>query len=142
MTAQAKPSDEETKTTKKEKSELSKNDSLKQPVEPAGAGKQTEPPTGAGETSKQKNEPSDSSTPSLYLKVYSPYRVYYEGRVSSVSAENATGPFDILPKHHNFITLLLPCDMIVRAENECHRIRIQGGMMHIKYDEVIVFLDV
>lgn len=80
---------------------------------------------------------------SMRVKVYSPYKDYYDGQAFSISAENATGPFDILPKHHNFISLLLPCDVTVRTVSKGdRRIRISGGLMHVKADSVIVFLDV
>lgn len=78
----------------------------------------------------------------LYVKIYSPYRVYYEGRARSLSAESETGPFDILPKHHNFITLLLACDVVIRTDNETQTLRIQGGMLHVKANEITLFLDV
>ena len=38
----------------------------------------------------------------MAIKVYAPFKVYYEGQAESLTAENETGPFDILPKHHNF----------------------------------------
>lgn len=80
---------------------------------------------------------------SMQVKVYSPFNDYYEGSAFSLSAENATGPFDILPKHHNFISLLSACEVIVRTVNKGEqRIRISGGLMHVKADRVIVFLDV
>jgi len=78
----------------------------------------------------------------MHLKVYSPYKVYFDGDAESVSAESATGPFDILPRHHNFITLLEPCDVIVRTARGDQTIRIAGGMMHVKADDVVVFLDI
>ncbi len=80
---------------------------------------------------------------SMDVKVYSPFRDYYDGRAFSVSAENDTGPFDILPKHHNFISLLRPCDLIIRTIREGdQKIIISGGIMHVKADQVIIFLDV
>lgn len=80
---------------------------------------------------------------SMQIKVHSPFRVYYSGPAFSISAENATGPFDILPKHHNFIALLSPCNLIIRTVTQGNqKIRIAGGIMHVKADEVIVFLDV
>lgn len=78
----------------------------------------------------------------VYAKVYAPYKVYFEGEAYSISAASHTGPFDILPRHHNFITLLVPCDVIVRTPTHEEKIRIQGGIMHVKADKVIVFLDV
>jgi F0F1-type ATP synthase epsilon subunit len=83
-----------------------------------------------------------AAKPYLSVKIYSPFRVYFEGQAKSVSAESSTGPFDILPHHHNFITLLLPCNVIVRTDRGDQTIRIQGGMMHVKSDEITVFLDV
>jgi hypothetical protein len=80
---------------------------------------------------------------SMEVKIYSPFHDYYEGSTFSLSAENATGPFDILPTHHNFISLLTPCDVVLRTvEQGEQRIRISGGIMHVKADKVTVFLDV
>ena len=88
----------------------------------------------------KKSGTKDTST--MHLKIYSPYKVYFDGEALSISAESATGPFDILPKHHNFITLLEPCDAVVRTGRGDQTIRISGGMMHVKADDVVVFLDV
>ena len=77
------------------------------------------------------------------VKVSSPYVTYYEDAAFSISAENPSGPFDILPGHHNFISLLTPCTMIVRGSGTPEKkIQISGGIMHVKADKVIVFLDV
>lgn len=80
---------------------------------------------------------------SMHVKVYSPFKDYYDGMAFSLSAVNATGPFDILPRHHNFISLLTPCEMILRTvKNGEQKIQISGGIMHVKADQVVVFLDV
>ena len=79
----------------------------------------------------------------MRVHVHSPFRDYYEGPAFSLSAESATGPFDILPHHHNFISLLVPCEIIIRTVDEGERrIRISGGIIHVKANKVIVFLDV
>ncbi|HSW85540.1 MAG TPA: F0F1 ATP synthase subunit epsilon [Candidatus Saccharimonadales bacterium] len=80
---------------------------------------------------------------SMQVKVHSPFRMYFDGPAFSISAESDTGPFDILPKHHNFISLLSPCDLIIRTVDQgAQKVSISGGIIHIKADEVIVFLDV
>ncbi|MFZ1249069.1 MAG: F0F1 ATP synthase subunit epsilon [Candidatus Saccharimonadales bacterium] len=100
---------------------------------------------------KQSDQTSDEPQPekakgradTIYVKVYAPYKVYFEGDATSISAASLTGSFDILPKHHNFITLLVACDVVVRTANgNEEKIRIQGGIMHVKANSVIVFLDV
>ncbi len=79
----------------------------------------------------------------MKVKVHSPFRDYYDGQAFSVSAENETGPFDVLPQHHNFISLLSPCELIIRTVGKGEqRIHIGGGIMHVKANEVIVFLDI
>lgn len=80
---------------------------------------------------------------SMRVLVHSPFRDYFDGPAFSITAANATGPFDILPRHHNFISLLTPCEVIVRTVgNGEQKIQISGGIMHVKADQVVVFLDV
>ena len=78
----------------------------------------------------------------MAIKVYAPFQVYFEGDGYSISGVNETGPFDILPHHHNFMTLLGASEIMVRDHAGDHRIRISQGIMHVKTDKVIVFLDV
>src|SRR5262245_56657207 len=86
---------------------------------------------------------SADGKPVMNVKVYAPFKIYFEGDAFSISAASATGPFDILPHHHNFITLLLAGDVTVRpATGAEQKIRISGGVMHVKKDNVVVFLDV
>lgn len=81
--------------------------------------------------------------PIMRIKVYSPFKTYFDAEGYSISAVNATGPFDVLPRHHNFLTLLSPGEMLVRAaRGDDQRIRISGGLMHVKADRVTVFLDI
>ncbi len=81
--------------------------------------------------------------PVMRIKVYSPFKTYFDADGYSISAVNATGPFDILPHHHNFLTLLSPGEMMIQAvRGGEQRIRISGGLMHVKADKVTVFLDI
>jgi F0F1-type ATP synthase epsilon subunit len=83
-----------------------------------------------------------ATQPTMHVKVYSPFKTYFDDEANSISAVNATGPFDILPHHHNFKTLLGASENTIRAPSGEHRIRISQGIMHVKTDKVIVFLDV
>ncbi len=78
----------------------------------------------------------------MHVKIHAPFKVYFDGEATSISAVNPTGPFDILAKHHNFMTLLSTGDIIVRTESGEEKIPITRGIMHVKADEIIVFLDV
>jgi len=79
----------------------------------------------------------------MHVKVYAPFKVYFDGLATSISAVNGTGPFDILPKHHNFMTLIDQGEVVVRKDGDQEeRIKITRGIMHVKADDVVVFLDV
>lgn len=81
--------------------------------------------------------------PTMAVKVYAPFQVYFEGEAYSVSAVNATGPFDILPHHHNFLCMLVPCKLTIEAVEGGHKeIKISRALMHVKADRVVVFVDV
>ena len=78
----------------------------------------------------------------VHIKVYSPFKTYFDEDAYSITAVNGTGPFDVLPHHHNFMTLLNPCELIINRDGGQIKIRITRGVMHVKADKVVVFLDV
>jgi F0F1-type ATP synthase epsilon subunit len=83
------------------------------------------------------------SKPTMHIKVYSPFRTYYDQDSYSISGVNRTGPFDILAHHHNFMSLLEACELQIRPiTGPEQRIRISGGLMNVKADKVTVFLDI
>jgi F0F1-type ATP synthase epsilon subunit len=84
----------------------------------------------------------EKGKPLMQVKVYSPFKVYFEQPAYSVSAENNAGPFDILPRHHNFVTMVNPCVMKISTPTGESKIKIGSSMMHVKSDKVTVFLDV
>ena len=61
---------------------------------------------------------------------------------SSISAVNDTGPFDVLPGHHKFLTLLNACELSIVTDTGSEKIEIDKGIMYVKSDRVTVFLDV
>jgi len=90
----------------------------------------------------QKKEAQKISDGKMRVKVYSPYQVYFNDEAASISAVNDTGPFDILPQHHKFLTLLSACELQIAAIRGEEKIKISRGIMYVKEDYVRVFLDV
>jgi F0F1-type ATP synthase epsilon subunit len=90
----------------------------------------------------EKRDSKSDARPSMHIRVASPFTIYFNEEAFSISAVNDTGPFDILPHHHNFITLLGTCEIVVRKRIGESRIQISGGIMHVKSDQVVVFLNV
>ncbi len=83
-----------------------------------------------------------SGKPQMEVKIYAPFRVYYEGVGFSISAVNEVGPFDILPKHRNFLCMLVPCDIVVDTPEGKKIVPIKRALMHVKSDRVAIFVDV
>lgn len=78
----------------------------------------------------------------IYVKIYAPFKDYYDGVAKSVTATNDTGKFDVLAQHHNFITILRAGEIIVRDDQGDHTIKSEPAIMHVKNNQVIVFLNV
>jgi F0F1-type ATP synthase epsilon subunit len=109
-----------------------------------GEDKKKQPEPKSKKLDEKKNENVDQlDDSSVNVKIHSPFRVYFNGPAKSISAENDTGPFDILPKHHNFMTLLNAGEItVVKDGGGEQKYRIARGVMHVKKNQVIVFLDV
>ncbi len=88
------------------------------------------------------NDAAQQDDTQLHVKVWSPFKVYYDNVARSISGVNGTGTFDILPKHHNFITILNACDLTLDTKDGALKIRIAGGVMHVRKNLVTVFLEV
>lgn len=93
-------------------------------------------------TESEQPATSHDGKPVMQVKIYAPFKVYFEGDAYSLSAINATGPFDILPKHHNFLCMLVPCTIKVKGTAGDKEIKIHRALMHVKADYVAVFVDV
>lgn len=85
----------------------------------------------------------EHNQPVMAVKVYAPFQVYFEGEAYSVSAVNDTGPFDILPRHRNFLCMLVPCTLTIEpVSGQTKKIKIHRALMHVESDRVVVFMDV
>ncbi len=79
----------------------------------------------------------------MSVKIYTPFQTYFEGQAHSLSAVNGTGPFDVLPQHKNFMSLLVPCTITVHTpQNTDFKLPVEQGVIHVKADKVTVFLDI
>ncbi len=98
------------------------------------------PVGGSGEEDRQ--PAGDSKKPVMQIKVYAPFKVYFEGEGYSISGINETGPFDILPHHHNFLCMLVPGEVVITTPFDVKRIKVTRALMHVKAEKVTVFVDI
>lgn len=77
----------------------------------------------------------------LHLVIRAPYHTYYDGPADSLSAVNQTGPFDILPYHHNFISLLVAGELGWVDGPDRRSLNIERGLLHCANNQVSIFLE-
>lgn len=71
-----------------------------------------------------------------------PFTVYYDGDARAVTATNNVGKFDILPGHADFFSLINSGDLIIETDDEDITIAISNGIICVKDDEVLLFLNI
>ena len=54
----------------------------------------------------------------LHVRIISPQQLILDTQASSVSSKNSSGPFDILPQHANFITMVEKAPITVRIRGQ------------------------
>ncbi len=78
----------------------------------------------------------------LQVTARAPFNIYYEGPANVVSAVNQVGPFDILPGHADFFSILSPCEVIVEpTEGEPIKFMASNGIVTVRGDEVMLFVN-
>jgi len=83
--------------------------------------------------------PTDA--PRLQVIARAPFKVYYEGPAQSVSADNRVGQFDILPGHADFFSVLNPGDIQIITDAEPVRFPISSGIITVRDNEVLLFVN-
>ncbi len=84
----------------------------------------------------------DKNQKRFKIKIFSPYQTYYQGEAISLSAENRTGPFDVLPGHINFFSLLTGGAVTVNTGFQQLEFQIARGILRVTRDNVTLFADV
>jgi F0F1-type ATP synthase epsilon subunit len=70
-----------------------------------------------------------------------PFNIYYEGSAEIVSAQNKVGPFDVLPGHANFFSVLKPCTVTILTADEPVIFDIQNGILTVRDNDVMLFVN-
>ena len=78
----------------------------------------------------------------LTVQVLSSSKVFFDGPALVVSGVNKVGPFDILPQHENFISLLKTEVIIHCLDGKDLRILCKNGLLEVSEDKVRVFLGI
>lgn len=71
-----------------------------------------------------------SSIPKTFvLRILSPSQVLYVGKVHAIASSNAYGPFDILPGHTNFISIIFKRLIIYPEQGDSQEFALDTGIL-------------
>ena len=80
--------------------------------------------------------------PPLNVVARAPFQIYYEGPAQIVSAKNKVGPFDILPGHTDFFSMLRPGEVVIDTTDQQIRFEISNGIISVRGGEVMLFVNI
>ncbi len=82
----------------------------------------------------------DQSQNLLQVRVVSPHEELFSGEVLSVSSINSVGPFDILPEHAKFVTLVEKQSVVLRLpDGQKKEYKFNLAIIHVKDNQVNVY---
>ena len=67
--------------------------------------------------------------------------MYYEGPALIVSATNKVGRFDVLPGHADFFSVMSPGEVVIETETNVVNFSINGGIIGVRNDLVMLFVN-
>jgi len=81
---------------------------------------------------------------SLKVIARAPFHIYYEGDAVSLSAFNTVGPFDVLPGHADFFSMLTACKVSIDngIDKDLITFEIRNGILTVRDDEVMLFANI
>lgn len=84
----------------------------------------------------------DKETVKLFLNIRSRSKIFFDDYCDAVSSTNEVGPFDILPFHVNFISIISTYLHVWEGENKKIDMKISKGIIKVQDNRILVFLDV
>lgn len=77
--------------------------------------------------------------PKLTVSVKGAEKILWEGTADSVSSANSQGPFDILPLHSNFISVIENKPIVIRIAKEKKEYNFQFSVIYAHSNKVQIF---
>lgn len=85
---------------------------------------------------------SSDNTNQLNVIARSPFKIYYEGLATTVTATNKVGVFDILPGHADFFSILNPGEVLIETNSNPVNFSISSGIITVRDNEVMLFVNI
>jgi F-type H+-transporting ATPase subunit epsilon len=77
----------------------------------------------------------------MYLDILTPDQTVFSGEINSVQVPGTAGRFEVLINHAPIISTLEKGDVTIRLAKEEKTFTIDGGVVEVLYDKVIVLAE-
>lgn len=84
----------------------------------------------------------ENTDKNLTVIVKSRKKTFFDGEALSVSSNNDTGEFDVLPHHANFITMIKDFVRVTKPDGGSEEFEAKKGVMRVYEDHVDLYLTV
>jgi F0F1-type ATP synthase epsilon subunit len=81
-------------------------------------------------------------TDKLMVKINSPEKVLWEGEAEWVSSVNSQGPFDILPFHTNFVTIIEDQKIRINTGKEITEYTFTHSVIYAHSNHVYIYTNI
>jgi F0F1-type ATP synthase epsilon subunit len=75
----------------------------------------------------------------LRVRINSPEKLLWEGEALSVSSKNSQGPFDILPFHTNFVTILENEKIFINTGSQVVEYTFEHSVLYVHPNKVYIY---
>lgn len=80
--------------------------------------------------------------PTFIVKIQNRQKVIFEGEALALTADNEAGPFDVLSRHANFVSIIKNFLVLHRSDKKFEKIEIKSGILRVWNNQASVFLDI
>lgn len=78
----------------------------------------------------------------LKVIINSPNKLIWDGVATSVSSKNSSGPFDILPEHANFITMIQNEPIVVKFLDKEYVFTYKNAVLSVYNGVVTIYTEI
>lgn len=86
--------------------------------------------------------PSPSAGKNLSVSIRNREKVIFEGDAIALSSVNAEGPFDVLPQHINFISIIKEYIVIYKPDRSKQEYKLRVGLMKVSGNKIEIFVGI
>lgn len=83
-----------------------------------------------------------NKVPTLNVEVRSRQGLVFKGELAAITSYNLVGPFDVLPEHTNFVSMIKKNVVLHRADGRAEEINVDSGIIMVEDNTVKVFIGV